>query len=409
MAVSQRETYIGQALPRREDPRLVTGGGRYVSDMTRPRTLYMAAVRSPHAFARITGRDASEALQVPGVVGVFGPDELAEIRDKIPAGMPDPRVRTVMPSVVAKDVVRYVGEPVAFVVAENRYIAEDAAERVMVAYEPETPFLDPTRDDGPLLHPELGTNVVGTVGYMVGGGEAAVHSAPVTVEITLRMARVVAHPMEPRAILAEWDSASGELTVWVGTQGVFGYRASLAVILDLPVERIHVECPDAGGGFGVKNRVYPEEAAASFLARRLGRPVKWTGDRREEFLSTNQERDQVHEAVIGLEEDGRIVGVVDRFVQDNGAYTPAGLLVPNTTAVCIPGPYRVPHMLVEGRAVVTNKVPIGPYRGAGRPQATFVMERLLDAAADRLKMSRVEIRRKNLITPEEMPYATGVP
>jgi carbon-monoxide dehydrogenase large subunit len=403
-------TYVGLPLTRREDPRLVTGGGHYVSDLKRPGLLHLAVVRSPYAHARIRHRDLERARAVPGVAGVYGPEELAPILRPFPVGMPDPRLKDAMPMALAPEIVRYVGEPVAFVVAEDRYVAEDAVDQVMVDYEPLPPMLDPTAlEAGPLVHPELGTNLVATVGYRVGEGEAALRRAHTVVRRTLRLARVVAHPMEPRAVLAEWDEARGHLTVWAATQGVFGLRAAVCSFFGLPPDRVRVVAPDVGGGFGVKNRLYPEDAAAIYLAMALKRPVKWVGDRREEFLGTNQERDQVHEAAIGVDADGHIVAVVDRFVQDNGAYTHAGLIVPNTTAICIPGPYRVPHLEVEGRVVLTNKVPVGPYRGAGRPQATFVMERLLDAAADALGMDRIAIRRVNLIQPQELPWDTGVP
>jgi carbon-monoxide dehydrogenase large subunit len=402
--------YIGQPLTRREDRRLVTGGGRYVSDLTRPGMLHLAVVRSPHAHARIVGRDYTAARATAGVVGVYGPDELGAIMRPFPVSMPDPRLKNAMPTVVADGVVRYVGEPVAMVLAENRYVAEDAAELVQIDYDPLPAMLDPTQPDaGPVLHPNLGTNLVAQVGYRVGDGESALHTAAVVARRTVRLARVVAHPMEPRGVLAEWDPRAERLTVWAATQGVWGIRAAIAELLQISRDQVQVIAPDVGGGFGVKNRLYPEDAAAVYLALTVCRPIKWAGDRREEFLATNQERDQVHEAAIGVDREGRIVAVVDRFVQDNGAYTHSGLIVPNTTAICIPGPYRVPHLAVEGQVVLTNKVPIGPYRGAGRPQATFVMERLLDAAADALHMDRVEIRRRNLVQPDDLPWSTGVP
>ncbi len=409
MALHHRGQAIGQAMKRREDPRLLTGGNRYVSDFFLPGMLEMALVRSPLAHARIRTVDASAARALPGVVAVLAAEDLGALAGPLPEGMADPRMTAAMPPPLANGVVRYVGEPVAVVLAESRYVAEDGADLVAVDFEPLDAVVDPaTQMDAPVLHAHMASNLAATVNVRVGAGRAALAEADVVVRRQLRLARVVAHPMEPRGIVAEYDAAAQTLLVHAGTQGVFGLRRSLAAWLGWSEDRIRVVAPDVGGGFGVKNRLYPEDALAVHLALQTGRPVKWAGDRYEEFVSTNQERDQVHEAAIGVTREGRIVAVVDDFIQDNGAYTHSALIVPNTTAVCIPGPYRVPHLDVVGRVVLTNKVPIGPYRGAGRPQATFVMERLLDAAADALGMDRVEIRRRNLIQPAEQPYNPGV-
>jgi len=210
--------------------------------------------------------------------------------------------------------------------------------------------------------------------------------------------------MEPRAVLASFDKDTGRLHVHAATQGVFGLRRSLAAWLGLQEAAVHVVAPDIGGGFGLKNRLYPEEAVAAAMAVRLGVTVRWTGDRREEFLATNQERDQYHEAAIGVDDEGHIVAVVDDYVQDGGAFCGAAAIPFGTTAISIPGPYRIPHLDVRGTLVATNKVPVGPYRGAGRPQGNFVMERLLDAAADELGLDRLAIRERNLVRPEDFPY-----
>lgn len=403
------EKHIGQPHLRREDPRLLSGGNQYVSDFFLPRMLEMALVRSPLAHARIRGVKLQAARALPGVVAVLAAGDLGALRGALPEGMADPRLTPAMPAPLAEGVVRYVGEPVAVVVAEDRYLAEDGADLVEVDLEPLPAVVDPAAGaGGPVLHSHMTSNVAATVRVQVGQGRDALAQADVVVRRRLRLARVVAHPMEPRGIVAQYDADTGKLLVYAGTQGVFGLRRSLAAWLGWAEDRIRVVAPDVGGGFGVKNRLYPEDALAVHLAIQTGRPVKWAGDRHEEFLSTNQERDQVHEAAIGVSREGRIVAVVDDFVQDNGAYTHSALIVPSTTAACIPGPYRVPHLDVVGRVVLTNKVPIGPYRGAGRPQATFVMERLLDAAADELGMDRVTIRRQNLIQPAEQPYNPGV-
>ena len=397
--------YIGRALPRREDARLTTGRGQYVGDIRVADCLHLALVRSPHAHADLVSVRADKARSLPGVVAVYQAGDL-----NLPpfSALDDPRIVAVPQPVLAHDRVRYVGEPVAVVVAESRYAAEDAAEVVEVDYHPKPAATDP-EGAAPILHPGLDGNCAGRVTLIHGDGRAALTKAPVVVDVRLRLGRVVANPMEPRAVLALYDRASDGLTVYAATQSVFGYRRALAHVLGRSEASIRVLAPDVGGGFGVKNRLYPEDALAALLAIRLRRPVRWTGDRQEEFLSTNQERDQLHHATVGLDQAGRIIAVVDDFVQDNGAYTASGVSVLNTTAISIPGPYRIPHLDVVGRMVLPNKVPLGPYRGAGRPQGNFVMERLLDAAADRLGMDRVRLRRLNLIRPADLPYVTAIP
>ncbi len=402
--------YIGKRMTRVEDERLVTGQGRYVSDIELPGTVHMAIVRSLYAHAEITRLDLNQAQQLPGVVGVFGPKELAAIMKPLPLGTPDPRLDAITPMPLAGDRVHYVGEPVAVVVACDRYVAEDAAALVSVGYRALDALTDPRlAATAPPLHPGHPSNEVATVEYRVGQGEEAFRDADVVVDVDLRLDRVVAHPMEPRGVVAHYDAKTEELLIFAGTQGVHGYRRAIASMLDLNEDHVRVIAPDTGGGFGVKNRIYPEDVLAAYLSCQLSVPVKWQGDRSEEFISTNQERDQWHHARIGVKKNGQIVAVSDEFFQDQGAYTPAGIIVADTTAICIPGPYRVPNFAVTGHVVLTNKVPVGPYRGAGRPQGTFVMERLLDHVADTLGMDRLEIRRINLIKPEELPYQNGLP
>ncbi|MDA8195146.1 MAG: xanthine dehydrogenase family protein molybdopterin-binding subunit [Thermaerobacter sp.] len=403
-------TYIGQRLPRKEDDRLVRGRGNYVDDIMLPGgMLHLAMVRSAYAHAQVLCRDFQQARAYPGVVAVLGPEEVSGIMRRERQVMADPRAVPALPTPLAQERVLHVGEAVAAVLAESRYIAEDAAERVRVQYREIQPVVSPQQAlAAPAIHPELPDNRAGRVHYRVGQGRQALTQADLVVRARLRLGRVVALPMEPRGVLAAYDSATKRLTVYAGTQGVHSYRDGLAAALAIEPHRIRVVSPDTGGGFGVKNRVYPEDVLAAYCAMRWGRPVKWMGDRREEFISTNQERDQWHEAALGVTRDGRIVAVVDDFIQDQGAYLPSGILVADTTAISIPGPYKIPHFEAVGDTIYTNKVSVGPYRGAGRPQGTFVMERLLDRAADALGMDRVEIRRRNLVRPEDMPYRNGL-
>lgn len=401
--------YIGSSVLREEDRRLTTGRGRYVSDVTAPGMLHMALLRSPHAHARIKEVHTDEARRMDGVFGVYAAADLQEIMRPLPVSVPDPRLtRVAMPYPLAVDVVRYVGEPVACVLATSRYLAEDALERIRVVYERLPAVVDPEDQGAAVLHDGWDSNEAAQVGFTVGDAAAAFEDAHAVVSLTLRLHRVVGHPMEPRGVFAA-VLPDGTLDVTAATQGPHSLRTALAKALGLPPERIRVHLPDIGGGFGVKNRIYPEDVLAAHLALVTGRPVRWAGDRREEFLATNQERDQIHRASLALDAEGRILAVRNDFIHDTGAYTTAGLIVPSTTAICLPGPYRVPNAEVRGRVVVTNKVPVGPYRGAGRPQAATVMERLLDRAADALGLDRVEIRRRNLIHRDEMPYDTGVP
>lgn len=402
--------YIGQRRTRVEDARLVQGQGRYVSDVAWPGQLVMAVVRSTHAHARIRAIDGSEALRSRGVFGVYTARDLGGLNRPMPMGIVDTSFEPALQTPLAADKVRYVGEPVAVVLAEDRYLAEDAVEKVRVDYEPLEPVidLDEAAADRVLIHEARGSNVLGGFEHTVGAGEAALATADLVVEEVLRIGRVSGQPMEPRGVVARYDAEQGVLEVYLGTQSAHGAKGHLVAMLGLPPEKVRVIAPDVGGGFGVKMGAYPEDILAAYLALTLGRPVKWAGDRMEEFLATNQEREALHRVKLGVQRDGRIVALVDRFLQDCGAYTPMGSLIAHTTAINLAGAYRVPNLYVSYQLVATNKVPVGPYRGAGRPQGHFVIERMLDRAADRLGLSRIEIRRRNLIPPEAMPYDTGL-
>lgn len=398
------ESLIGSALPRREDERLVRGQGRYVTDLAFPGQLFAVFVRSSHAHARLGTIDIRAALQVPGILAVLTAPDLGPAWKPLPGSDECPRYP------LARDVVRHVGEPVAVVIAENRYRGEDAAERVAVDYDPLPAVTDVEAPASEVpLFPGRPDNVYLKRHETVGDGRSALDSAPVVVEATLRLARVAGQPMEPRGIVAHPGGEGGvALTVYEATQGVHGARTRIAGWLGLPEDRVRVLAPDVGGGFGVKNGAYPEEALVPYLALRWERPVAWLGDRLEEFLATNQSREQVHHARLGVSREGRIIALVDHFDQDNGAYPAGGPIVLHSTLFNMAGPYRIGHVDVIGRGILTNKVPVGPYRGAGRPEANFVIERLLDRAADALGMDRAEIRRRNLVRPADLPHATGL-
>jgi carbon-monoxide dehydrogenase large subunit len=398
---------------RREDRRFLLGQGRYVSDVPAGPALSVVVVRSPHAHATIARIDVDEARRAPGVIGAFHLADLPELRGALPPPVvPAVVVKPYRQSALADGRVRFAGEPVAAVVATDAYRAADAAALVAVEYAPLPAAVDPVRaldDTAVLVHADWKTNVAATVSLETGDLDAALASARVVVRRRIRCGRVTALPMEPRAVLARWDASSASLHVWSSTQMPYGVRQRIADAMALPPEAVRVTAPDVGGGFGTKGPVYPEELIVATLARRLDRPVRWTDTREESFTSTTHAGDQLHDVTLALAADGRILALADDFLIDAGAYLPRGAVVANVTATHLVGLYHVPVFHCRGRVVVTHKVPCAPYRGAGRPQAVFVAERILDIAARELGLDPVEVRRRNLIRAEEMPYRRSVP
>ncbi|HEX6122389.1 MAG TPA: xanthine dehydrogenase family protein molybdopterin-binding subunit, partial [Ktedonobacterales bacterium] len=374
-------------------------------------TAHLALIRSPQPHARIERVETARAEALPGVLAVFSARDLPEIMRPAPGMAFAPGARLALPTPLAVDVVRYVGEPVAVVVAEDRYVAEDGAEAVEVVYSPLPAVAGAERaraPDAPLVHADWPGNVAEHFTVTVGDGARALERAAVVVEATLRVGRVSAQPMEPRAVLAQYDESTGLLTIFLGSQAVHRARAGLSAVLGLPAERIRVLAPEVGGAFGVKTRQYGEEVLAAHLAMRLRRPIKWVGDRREEFISTNQGRAQLHHVRLGLDGAGRILALADHFLQDAGAYNITAAAPAHNFTRILPGPYRVPHLEIACDVVFTHTVATGPYRGAGRPEAAYVMERLLDHAAEATGLDRMEIRHRNLIQSSELPYSTGI-
>jgi carbon-monoxide dehydrogenase large subunit len=420
MATEQRG-WIGARLRRKEDRRLLTGAGRYVDDLHFPDLLHVAFVRSPHAHARIRAIDLAAARAAPGVVdAVAGAAALARLGPlpsegwKLPGpalrAAVNPLVRTETQPLLAVERVRYVGEPVALVLATSRYAAEDAAEQVGVDYEPLPPAVDVAtarRPGAPLVHPEWGDNLSAHVRIGKGDVAAAFAQADRVVRRRFQVRRLTGIPIEPRGVVARAEP-DGRLTVWSATQIPHALRKVLAHQLGLPEAHIRVVAPDVGGGFGIKALIYPEEVLIPWMALEHGRPVKWVEDRHEHFRSAIHSRDQEHEIELALRADGTILGLRDRFTIDMGAYNPLGLVQPYNTAAHLCGPYRVPAAEIEGACYVTHKAPLAPYRGAGRPEAVFAMDRILDCAARELGLDPAELRRRNLITAAEMPYDTGL-
>jgi carbon-monoxide dehydrogenase large subunit len=400
---------MGASIGRNEDQRLLRGKGTYTSDIRLPNLARAALLRSPHACARINRLDVSAARAAPGVLAVWTFADIAAVAKQFPQVQPHPALQSRMPYPLVPDLVRYAGEPVAIVAAENAYQAEDALDLIDIEYEPLPAAVDTEaslHDTAPRVHDDLPNNFAGRFGQEVGDVDRALAEAFVVINERFTIGRVSAQPMETRAITASYES--GKLTVWMTTQSPHMSRRVIAQQLDMPLENVHVIAPDIGGGFGPKNRHYPEYTLVPMLAVQLGRPVAWVEDRRESFTATYQAREQVHDVTLALAEDGKVLALWDRYIYDQGAYTPIGIVVPFVTSVSIPGPYRIPNYRVECSMAFTNKTPTAPYRGAGKPQAAFVMERILDFAALRLNLDPVEIRRRNLLKPEDFPYHTGL-
>src|SRR5881409_84758 len=403
------ERLFGARVRRREDPRLVTGQGRYVADVALPGLLHVAVHRSPHAHARLVAVRTDAARRWPGVVHVLVPADAAA-RGRLPLLVPHASlVAPACPEILPQQIVSYAGQAVALVVAESAAEAEDALDSLHVEYEPLPAVAslgEALRPDGPLVHP--GGNVASRFTQRVGDPTGELARAPVVLRERFHVHRGAGMAMETRAIAARWDSDPGQVTVWSTTQAPQILRRLLARYLRLPEHAVRVVTQDLGGGFGPKAIVYSEDILVPYLARALERPVRFVETRREHLLAVTQERDQWHDVEIGLTREGRIVAVRDTFAHDCGAFVSWGVIVPILTSVTVPGPYRVPNYEVTLTALYTNCVPVTPVRGAGRPQAVFVMERMLDLAAERLGLDRLAIRARNLIQPDEFPYDVGL-
>jgi len=404
--------HVGRSLKRREDERLLQGRGAYVADVRRPFTLHMALVRSPHAHARLRAVDLTAARGRPGVVDVITFADMPALSRPIPMRLAERgQMSRYLQRPLAHDKVRYVGEPVAVVLADDRYRAEDALAHVRVDYEP-LPALVDARVAAALGAPRLfesePTNVAAAYTVACGDAERALREAEVVLREAFDVQRHTAVPMETRGALAEWDAGRGMLSVWGMTKVVHINRRIIAEYAGLPEHRVHLLSTDVGGAFGVRGEIYPEDILVALLTMRTQRPVRWIEDRREHLQAANHSREQHHEIAVGLRRDGTIVAIHDRFWNDMGAYVRThGATAPNNTAAYIPGPYRVPHYRADVTCVVTNKTPSGTYRAPGRFEATFVRERVVDMAARALELDPAEIRRRNFIAADAMPYDLG--
>jgi carbon-monoxide dehydrogenase large subunit len=406
-----RRPQVGRALPRTEDARFLAGRALFVDDLKRPGQLHAMVVRSPHANARIVRIDASRARAMPGVVAVYTWADIAAIAQPIPIRLaPLEGFERYLQYPLAKDRVRHVGEPVALIVADDRYAAEDALDGVEVEYATDAAVTDVQQAEAgaTLVHPETGSNIAARYTVSRGDPASAFARAPYRRRETFRCHRQAALPMETRGLLAEFDPADAVLRVWGAAKVTFFNRRWLAKVFSMPESSIELLELDVGGSFGVRGELYPEDFLVPFAALALSRPVKWIEDRREHLLATNHSREIECTLEIACETDGRFIGLRGRVLGDLGAYVRTnGGVVPAKAAQFLPGPYRMPDCEFEVLALITNKTPVGTYRGPGRYEANFFRERLIDLAAVDLGLDPAAIRRINLIGPDEMPFPNG--
>lgn len=412
--------YVGSSVQRREDERMLSGRGRFLADHAAG-AYHVAFVRSTEAHARIVGVDVSRAEQMPGVLGVFVAADLGLADTPIPVlTTPDPAFTAATSCVLADqrlpmlatDRVYYVGHPIVVLIAEDRYRAEDALESIDVDYEPLPPVTDPLvalQPGAPVLFDHLDGNEAARIEFTFGDPDQALAGAHCVVENTYRMSRHGAVPLECRGVAAEFDTRRNRVDVLTSTQVPHMVRNAICAVTGWTREDVKVSVPDVGGGFGTKANVYAEEIVLPVLARRTGHKLIWVEDRQEHLVASAQGRDQVHRTRLGLDADGTILAWADDFVVDVGAGSlwVAGIVA--NTAIHLLGPYRVPAVDIRGRAALTNKTLVAQYRGAGRPEATFALERSLDAAASRLGITIEQIRRRNLLTADDLPYPRPIP
>ena len=406
---------FGSGIRRREDPRLITGASTYTDDIKLPGMVHAAILRSPHAHARITGIDTSAAQAAPGVLAVYTGADTDGVLNSIPCAwiVPDSDTKAVPHMPLAKDVVRYMGDGVAVVVAENRYQAEDALEQITVDYQPLPAVVNPEeafQAGAPQLHEEAPNNQA--FHWVAAGGDvdAAFASAEVVVRDTIRQQKLIPNAVEPRAAVASWLAPMGELTLWTSSQNPHIARFLTTLVTDLPEHKIRVIAPEVGGGFGSKTPLYADEMIAVFCAMKLGRPVKWTETRSENFQATLHGRDHVEYVELAATREGKIVGLRSVVYAAMGAYlSTASTGIPTILhGLMYSGPYDIPNIKADIYGVFTTTTPVDLYRGAGRPEATFLIERLVELLAVELNQDPVEIRRKNLIPKFEDGHTVAI-
>jgi carbon-monoxide dehydrogenase large subunit len=403
--------YVGRAMKRVEDPRLLKGAGTYVDDLRLPGMLHAMILRSPHAHARIRGIDTAAAKALPGVIAVFTGADVNDACGAVPCAAAIPDLKSPKHTVLAGDRVYFVGHAVAVVVATDPYVARDAVEAIDVDYDPLPVVADPEKaaaSTSPLTHPDLGTNVAFIHAIAGGDVEEAFRKADRIIKHRLRHQRLTPMPLEPRGVVASYHRGEGTLTLWSSSQIPHLVRTLLPNMIGVAENKLRIVAPEVGGGFGAKLNVYAEEALCAHLAMRLDAPVKWIESRRENAASTIHGRDQIGEYEVAVKNDGTILGIKSRTIADLGAYnqllTP---MVPTLTGLVLTGCYRIPAVKIEIVGVYTNKMSTDAYRGAGRPEATYLIERLMDVVAREVGVDRVELRMKHFPAPTEFPFSTA--
>ncbi|MBI4195840.1 MAG: xanthine dehydrogenase family protein molybdopterin-binding subunit [Betaproteobacteria bacterium] len=407
-------TGFGASVKRKEDPAFLQGKGQFVDDIHLPGMLHAAFARSPYAHARVGRIDKAAALAVPGVHTVITYADLPESvrRQTLPLLVPHPAIKQAyMPYALAKDEACYAGEPVACVIADSRYIAEDAAQLVAVEYEP-LPAANDCRaalePGAPLAHAGAESNVAARFPVKVGDAERAFVTAAHVFRERIHQHRGGAFFMECRGAVACYEAPAQSYLLYVSSQGSHRLKRCMLDMFELGDHQVRVVAPDVGGGFGPKGSFYPEYVNVAVASRLTNRPVKWIEDRRENFLATHQERDQYWDVEIAVDAGAKIIGVRGQLIHETGAYVPWGIVLPWITATTVPGPYVIPNFKLEVVSVFTNKIQTTPVRGAGRPEAVVTMERLMDRVARELKLDRAGVRARNFIRPEQMPYNVGI-
>src|SRR2546423_254603 len=402
--------YVGKRIKRTEDPRLIKGLAHYVDDIGLPGTLHVAFVRSMYAHARINSVDASEALKAPGVVAVYTGKDVAEKIGPVPCASALPDLKVPDYRVLATDKALFVGHPIAAVVAKDKYAARDAVDLISVDYEelPAVVDVEASAKGGPVIHEQFGNNVAYTLTSGEGDIDAAMKSADTIVTQRMVHQRLAPIAMEGRGVLARYFPGEEELTVWSSTQIPHLLRTQLAIMIGIPENKLRVITPEVGGGFGSKLNVYAEEALLGWISIQLGKPVKWIESRRENVQATIHGRAQVGTIEVGVKNDGTITGLRYNVVADLGAYhqllTPA---IPTLTGLMLSGAYKIPAIQMNVQGVFTNKMSTDAYRGAGRPEATYVVERIMDIIARELNLDPVAVRRKNFPNADEFPFHTA--
>lgn len=394
----------------REDLRFITGKGNYVDDVHLSGTLHASFLRSPYPHAKIKSIDFSQALDLPGVLAVVTGKELADSLPPLPLFMQGPGVKRFTKYGLALDKVRCVGEPVAAVIAEDKYLADDALELILVDYEPLDPLVDPRearQEKVNVLFEGWEDNVLSSQSWTGGDFESALKMADKVVNVTVAMGRACGAAMEGRGVIADYEPRSNKLTVWVTSQTPHGTRKRLGMALGLDEDRIRVISPDVGGGFGIKGGLYIEQITCSFISMKLGRPVKWMESRRESISCSQHGRDQEHILEVAVKNDGQILGLKDQAIADVGSPLLMNLASVFMAARLVLGCYKIPNFLIEIAGVATNKGPLGPVRGNGKPEGAFVIERVIDEVSRTLGLDPAEVRMKNFIQPDEFPYDNG--